>query len=52
VRAVSAAIKNGAAIVILSDRAMDKNLAPIPSLLATSGVHHHLVREGTRRKPH
>jgi glutamate synthase (ferredoxin) len=48
--AVSTAIAEGAAIVILSDRAMNKSLAPIPSLLATSGVHHHLVREGTRTK--
>ena len=31
-------------------RQIDKDYAPIPSLLATSGVHHHLVREGTRTK--
>src|SRR6266478_4289703 len=29
---------------------MDRNQAPIPSLLATSAVHHHLIREGTRTK--
>jgi glutamate synthase (ferredoxin) len=43
-------IKNGATILILSDRNTDKDMAPIPSLLATSGVHHHLVREGTRTR--
>ena len=46
----SAAIKSGATILILSDRGGDKDYAPIPSLLATSGLHHHLVREGTRTK--
>lgn len=44
------AIKEGATIIILSDRGVDTTTAPIPSLLATSGVHHHLVREGTRTK--
>jgi glutamate synthase (ferredoxin) len=48
--AASYAITDGATILILSDRGMDKHHAPIPSLLATSGVHHHLVREGTRTK--
>ena len=43
-----AAIAAGCAIVILSDRAMDQDNAPIPALLATAGVHHHLVRNGTR----
>ena len=43
-----AAIAAGDAIVILSDRAMDQDNAPIPALLATAGVHHHLVRNGTR----
>ena len=43
----SIAIKSGATILILSDRQIDKDYAPIPSLLATSGLHHHLVREGT-----
>ena len=47
---VSKAIKNGYTIIILSDRGVDKNHAPIPSLLATSGVHHHMIREGTRTK--
>jgi glutamate synthase domain-containing protein 2/glutamate synthase domain-containing protein 1/glutamate synthase domain-containing protein 3 len=35
-------------ILILSDRSLDPRRAPIPSLLAVSAVHHHLVREGTR----
>jgi glutamate synthase (ferredoxin) len=44
------AIRSGAAILILSDRYMNKEHAPIPSLLATSGVHHYLVRRGTRTR--
>jgi glutamate synthase (NADPH/NADH) large chain len=48
--AATNAIRSGATILILSDRQVDKNHAPIPSLLATSGLHHHLVREGTRTK--
>src|SRR5207237_1696216 len=46
----SIAIRSGATILILSDRQVDKEFAPIPSLLATSGLHHHLVREGLRTK--
>ena len=42
--------ESGATILILSDRQIDKDYAPIPSLLATSGLHHHLVREGSRTK--
>ena len=34
--------------LILSDRGVDADHAPIPALLATAGVHHHLIREGTR----
>ncbi|MFT4201727.1 glutamate synthase large subunit [Gordonia sp. (in: high G+C Gram-positive bacteria)] len=45
---VSAAIADGARLIILSDRESDETLAPIPSLLLTSAVHHHLVREQTR----
>ncbi len=44
----SEAIRQGINIVVLSDRGMDKELAPIPALLAVAGVHHHLIREGTR----
>ena len=43
----SKAVEAGYNILILSDRGTDRDLAPIPSLLATAGVHHHLVREGT-----
>jgi len=42
------AIAEGVNIVILSDRQLGRARAPIPSLLAVSSVHHHLVREGTR----
>ncbi|HSK27056.1 MAG TPA: glutamate synthase large subunit, partial [Jiangellales bacterium] len=44
----SAAIAAGARIVVLSDRHSDAVWAPIPSLLLTSAVHHHLIREKTR----
>jgi glutamate synthase domain-containing protein 2/glutamate synthase domain-containing protein 1/glutamate synthase domain-containing protein 3 len=43
-------IAEGANIIILSDRRVSAARAPIPSLLAVSSVHHHLVREGTRLK--
>src|SRR4051794_3047334 len=42
------AIEAGYNILILSDRAVGRERAPIPSLLAVSAIHHHLVREGTR----
>ncbi|KIH97331.1 glutamate synthase [Streptomonospora alba] len=45
---VSAAIAEGAHIVVLSDRGAGPDRAPIPSLLLTGAVHHHLVREKTR----
>jgi glutamate synthase (NADPH/NADH) large chain len=45
---VSAAIAEGARFVVLSDRDSDAGYAPIPSLLLTSAVHHHLIREKTR----
>ena len=44
----SAAIADGARIIVLSDRHSTAELAPIPSLLLTGAVHHHLVREKTR----
>ena len=44
------AVKEGHSILILSDRGVDFSQAPIPSLLATSAVHHHLIREGLRMK--
>ncbi|WP_017933827.1 glutamate synthase large subunit [Nocardioides sp. Iso805N] len=45
---VSRAIADGARIIVLSDRHSTADLAPIPSLLLTGAVHHHLVREKTR----
>ena len=42
------AIADGATFIIISDRDSNRELAPIPSLLALSSVHHHLIRRGTR----
>ncbi|HEY2428589.1 MAG TPA: glutamate synthase large subunit, partial [Acidimicrobiales bacterium] len=47
---VSAAIAGGSNLIILSDRNSNADLAPIPSLLLTSAVHHHLVREKSRTR--
>jgi glutamate synthase (NADPH/NADH) large chain/glutamate synthase (ferredoxin) len=47
-REATRAIQEDANIIILSDRALNRLRAPIPSLLAVASVHHHLVREGTR----
>ncbi len=47
-RQASQAVADGYSYLILSDRGVDAELAPIPALLATSGVHHHLIREGNR----
>jgi glutamate synthase (NADPH/NADH) large chain len=46
----TSAIAAGSALLILSDRGVDKDHAPIPSLLATAAVHHHLIRTGLRTK--
>ncbi|MFD1136177.1 glutamate synthase large subunit [Paenibacillus urinalis] len=43
-------IEKGHNILILSDRGMDAENAAIPALLAVSGLHHHLIRQGTRTK--
>jgi glutamate synthase (NADPH/NADH) large chain len=45
---VDAAIEAGTTFIIISDRDSNRELAPIPSLLALSSVHHHLIRKGTR----
>ncbi|WGD36350.1 glutamate synthase large subunit [Lysinibacter sp. HNR] len=45
-----AAIEAGAEYLILSDRDSTKDLAPIPSLLMLSAVHHHLIRQSTRMR--
>ncbi|MES2881114.1 MAG: glutamate synthase central domain-containing protein, partial [Bacteroidota bacterium] len=42
------AVEDGFEVLILSDRAIDSDHAPIPSLLATAAVHHHLIRKGYR----
>src|SRR6185503_1057183 len=47
-RHASQAIKSGYTLIILSDRGVDAGYAPIPSLLALTAVHNHLVREETR----
>jgi glutamate synthase (NADPH/NADH) large chain len=47
---VSEAIAEGANLIILSDRYADEDNAPIPALLITAAVHHHLVREKTRTR--
>jgi glutamate synthase (NADPH/NADH) large chain len=46
----SQAIDRGARILVLSDRDSDAEHAPIPSLLLTSAIHHHLIRERTRTR--
>lgn len=46
----SRAVSEGTKIIILSDREIDRENAPIPALLAVSGLHHYLIREGTRTK--
>ena len=48
--AADIAIENGYNIIILSDKGVDKDKAPIPALLVASGLHHHLIRKGTRMK--
>ncbi|WP_278313994.1 glutamate synthase large subunit [Lolliginicoccus levis] len=49
-RQASDAIEGGARIIVLSDRNSNEYYAPIPALLMTSAIHHHLVREKTRTK--
>ncbi len=44
------AIEDGYNVIILSDRGVNGELAPIPALLAVAGLHHHLIREGTRTR--
>ncbi len=48
--AAEKAVRDGINILILSDRGVSETEAPIPSLLATAGVHHHLVRTGLRTR--
>jgi glutamate synthase domain-containing protein 2/glutamate synthase domain-containing protein 1/glutamate synthase domain-containing protein 3 len=46
----SQAIADGVTLLILSDRGVNAEMVPIPALLATSGIHHHLIREETRTR--
>jgi glutamate synthase domain-containing protein 2/glutamate synthase domain-containing protein 1/glutamate synthase domain-containing protein 3 len=48
--AADLAIRQGVNLLILSDRGVNARRAPIPALLAVAGLHHHLIREGTRTK--
>ncbi len=49
-QAASRAIDDGVNILILSDRGVDQESAPVPALLAVAGLHHHLIRQGTRTR--
>jgi glutamate synthase domain-containing protein 2/glutamate synthase domain-containing protein 1/glutamate synthase domain-containing protein 3 len=49
-QAASAAVLAGAGVLILSDKGVDDQHAPIPALLAVAGVHHHLIRQGLRTR--
>ncbi|HEY7269563.1 MAG TPA: glutamate synthase central domain-containing protein, partial [Dehalococcoidia bacterium] len=49
-REAEAAVRAGVAVIVLSDRGVDMKHAAIPSLLAVSAVHHHLIREGLRTR--
>ncbi|MDQ3813769.1 MAG: glutamate synthase large subunit, partial [Armatimonadota bacterium] len=44
------AVRDGATILILSDRGVDAATAPIPALLAVGAVHHHLIHVGLRTR--
>ena len=48
--AADQAIANGSSLIILSDRTIDQDHAPIPALLAVAGLHHHLIRNGNRTR--
>ncbi|HUF42640.1 MAG TPA: glutamate synthase large subunit [Verrucomicrobiae bacterium] len=49
-KAADAEIAKGTTILILSDKGVDRTRAPIPALLASAGLHHHLIRTGTRTR--
>ena len=49
-RRASAAVDAGVTLLVLSDRAVAPELAPIPMALAIGAVHHHLIREGKRMR--
>jgi glutamate synthase (ferredoxin) len=47
-RRASHALSEGFGVIVLSDRGVTTEMAPVPALLAVSAIHHHLLREGTR----
>ena len=47
---VASAVDAGANIIVISDRGVSPDLAPIPSLLAMGAVHHHLIQKGSRTR--
>src|SRR5712671_4600484 len=49
-REATAAVEAGHNILILSDRAVSAERVPVPALLATAAVHHHLIRQGLRTR--
>ncbi len=49
-REASQAIEEGITVLVLSDRGVNAESVPIPALLATSAIHHHLIREETRTR--
>src|SRR4051812_25888811 len=49
-REASRLVRRGHGVIVLSDRGVDEQRAPIPMLLATAAVHSHLVREGSRSR--
>jgi len=48
--AAAQAVRDGADLLVLTDRGVDAEQAPIPCLLAVAGVHHHLIRQGLRTR--
>ncbi len=48
--AADQAIEQGVGILILSDKGVDRHHAAMPALLASAGLHHHLIRRGTRTR--
>lgn len=48
--AVDIAVDNNYNIIVLSDKGVDENKCAIPALLAGAGLHHHLIRTGTRMR--
>jgi glutamate synthase domain-containing protein 2/glutamate synthase domain-containing protein 1/glutamate synthase domain-containing protein 3 len=50
IRSAEDAVRDGASLIIISDRAVSRTHAPIPSLLATAAVHHGLLNRGLREE--